>query len=501
MNIRARLIIGFSTLVIITILLVVLLYTVIGRANWYREPSLFPQNQLTQALLLRVDLAGQVGEARSVVFGISSGGNYRSYKNSALEDMSKWEALIKKEVAFKGGDARRGFGQEMRELEEARDMYARISSGLEEAIALKKDGRGEEATAETNEVVGNLYQKEFVPKIKEIVSERRSEVTATETDAGRAYSDAKTLAWALAIGGIIVGIVVSFLTIRIITSSLERLKESARQIGMGNLDVKVEPGFDDEFGALTDSFNRMARDLKRSRDDLENVLTELDGYANTVSHDLKSPISAIMMADDALLAGLQRKGEGLDVGELMELAETIGSGVRRANALVEDLLSLAQAGQVPDEVSDVDVSEVVGRIIKERSADIGEKGVKVVVGEDLEHLEANATHVYQVFTNLIGNAIKHNDSSEPVLTINHLGEAEGGGRRYQVRDNGSGIAPENIDTVFVPFFRGETGETGVGLAIVEKIVRLYGGETRAYNDGGAVFEFIIRAAPAKEDQV
>ncbi|MCJ7652590.1 MAG: hypothetical protein MUO75_02685, partial [Actinobacteria bacterium] len=191
MNVRARLIIGFSTLVIITILLVVLLYAVIGRANWYRELSLFPQNQLTQALSLSVDLAGQVREAQSVVFGISGGENYRAYKNSALEDMSKWEALIKKEVAFKGGDARRGFGQEMRELEEARDMYTRISSGLEEAIALKKDGRGEEATAEINEVVGNLYQKEFVPKIKEIVSERRAEVTVAETEAGRAYSDAK----------------------------------------------------------------------------------------------------------------------------------------------------------------------------------------------------------------------------------------------------------------------------------------------------------------------
>src|SRR5674536_53374 len=78
--------------------------------------------------------------------------------------------------------------------------------------------------------------------------------------------------------------------------------------------------------------------------------------------------------------------------------------------------------------------------------------------------------MYQLFANLIVNAVKHNDADEPVVQVIGLGPAQGGGRRWMVRDNGSGVAPEDMDSVFEPFFKGKGGETGVGLATVQKIV-------------------------------
>jgi len=73
-----------------------------------------------------------------------------------------------------------------------------------------------------------------------------------------------------------------------------------------------------------------------------------------------------------------------------------------------------------------------------------------------------------------------------------LGDDEEGLHRYLTRDNGSGIAPEYLGRIFLPFVKGKTGETGIGLTTVEKIVAVYGGEIRAYNDNGACFEFTLK---------
>ena len=116
----------------------------------------------------------------------------------------------------------------------------------------------------------------------------------------------------------------------------------------------------------------------------------------------------------------------------------------------------------------------------------------VKVGDDLGSVRANPTHIYQIFANLISNAIKHNDNENPVIEVSCLGDDEEGLHRYLIRDNGSGIPPEDLGRIFLPFVRGKTGETGIGLTTVEKIVAVYSGEIRAYNDNGACFELTLK---------
>ena len=82
---------------------------------------------------------------------------------------------------------------------------------------------------------------------------------------------------------------------------------------------------------------------------------------------------------------------------------------------------------------------------------------------------------------------------EPVVEITRLEMDEASGAsRYLVRDNGPGIPEEHLDDVFIPFFKGKSGDSGIGLAIVDKVVKVYRGEVRAYNDNGACFEFTLR---------
>ena len=229
----------------------------------------------------------------------------------------------------------------------------------------------------------------------------------------------------------------------------------------------------------------------------QKMLTELDGYAHTVSHDLKNPLAAIKMGSDTLREILRHLREG-DMTqeesneEIRDTAESIGKSVMKANALVNDLLSLAEAGQLPSHVSEVDVGEVVDRITRERQADVDEKGIRINRSEDLGSVFASETHIYQLFTNLIGNAIRHNDCEEPVIEVSYLGHNGDGAHRYVVKDNGSGVPPADISNIFQPFYKVKSDGAGIGLATVQKIVKLYGGEISVHNDEGARFEFVIK---------
>ena len=137
------------------------------------------------------------------------------------------------------------------------------------------------------------------------------------------------------------------------------------------------------------------------------------------------------------------------------------------------------------------MTDTVNRIVEERSQLIEEAGAEVTVNLDLGSIRANAVHVYQVFSNFIDNAIKHNHNSHPTVEIIYLGESPAG-HKYTVNDNGPGIDPRETEIIFMPFYKGENGFTGIGLAIVDKIVKLYDGSVHVYNNGGARFEFTMK---------
>ena len=218
---------------------------------------------------------------------------------------------------------------------------------------------------------------------------------------------------------------------------------------------------------------------------------ELEGYAHTVSHDLKGPLTVIALAANTFEGLLKEPITDETRGELMEIAEMLVLSVVKSSDLIEDLLALAEAGQVPRDITDVDVAEVVSRTLEEKAGDLKEKNIKVKVSKDLGHVRANRTHIYQLFTNILGNAIKHCRSEAPVIEVSYLGDDDGA-HRYLVRDNGEGIPPEDLDRIFEPFFKGKSGGAGIGLATVAKIVNVYDGSIRAYNDGGACFKFTLR---------
>jgi len=246
-----------------------------------------------------------------------------------------------------------------------------------------------------------------------------------------------------------------------------------------------------EFKEIVEGDLREKTNQENYLNDLQRINTELEGFSHTVSHELRGPLTAISLAA-GLLQKLTRKPLTGDILEdIDEASEAISSNVDKSATLVEDLLSYAEAGTKPPRVEDVDVGTVVQTVIEERAGAIADRGIEVKAAADLGRVTANRTQMYQVFSNLIDNAIKHNDSESPRIEISYLGADEKDRHRYLVKDNGPGIPPHDLENIFVLFFKGESGETGVGLSIVEKIVKLYGGGIRAYNDNGACFELVI----------
>jgi signal transduction histidine kinase len=219
---------------------------------------------------------------------------------------------------------------------------------------------------------------------------------------------------------------------------------------------------------------------------------ELAGYAHTVSHDLKGPLSATILATDTLKLIMDKEGLVDEKGTIPSLMRIIDNSVLKSAAFIDDLLALAEAGQTPETLETVDVSEVVRSILEEKEELLEDRGAQVSQDDDLGVALMDPTHAYEVFSNLVGNAVKHNDSENPEIRISRLVEARPGRLRYLVCDNGPGIPEGDMGDIFLPFHKGagSTG-TGIGLSIMDKVVRLYGGELRVYNDGGACFEFTL----------
>lgn len=227
----------------------------------------------------------------------------------------------------------------------------------------------------------------------------------------------------------------------------------------------------------------------RAEEELKLVNLELEAYAHSVSHDLKGPLATLVTAAEML----KEAHGGQPSEDAIEIIELIVRNARTAQTRADDLLKLAESGQMPSDVEKIDVSELVRDILREMVGRVAEKGVKVAVRSDMGSIVANREQVRQVFSNLISNAIKHNNSGAPEISVYSLEATEAGLHRFIVRDNGSGIAAEEMEKIFFPFHKGrETGESGIGLAIARKIAQVYEGDIQACNDDGACFEVTLR---------
>jgi len=231
---------------------------------------------------------------------------------------------------------------------------------------------------------------------------------------------------------------------------------------------------------------------KRVEAELRRINEELKNFVGVVSHDLKTPVIAIHGFASRLLKHYQEKLGDKGSRQL----EQIMASARRMELLVSDLLTLSRIGRLVPTFEHVASREIVRNVISGIQNRIKEKGIEVVVADNLPTIYCDGERIYQVFENLLVNATKFTaDVKKPKIEIGY--EDGGDLHLFYVRDNGIGIDPEHHLRIFEIFHRLRLKEdkegTGLGLAIVDRIVKNHGGKVWVESEKGkgATFYFTV----------
>ena len=238
---------------------------------------------------------------------------------------------------------------------------------------------------------------------------------------------------------------------------------------------------------------------KRAEQELQALNRELDAFVYTVSHDLRTPLTPIIGFAEFLRQHHRGKPDAETDGILAEIE---GQG-RKMLALLEDLLCLAKVGKLECPPAPIATDAVVSATLAELAAAIQESRSEVRIVEPLPEVAVPGTLLAQVFCNLIANALRYGGKGK---TVEVGGERRHDRIGFYVRDHGPGVPESERERIFEVFYRGSAGRpltgTGIGLAIVQKIARLYQG--RAWVEetpgGGATFRIeLVDERPPQPD--
>ena len=233
----------------------------------------------------------------------------------------------------------------------------------------------------------------------------------------------------------------------------------------------------------------------RVQEELRKKNAELAAFTNTVSHDLKSPLVTIK----TFLGFLEK-----DLGDPVALAKDLGyihGAADKMESLLNELLALARVGYMPDSPVEVLLQDVVREAQRLVAGQIAERGVRVEITKEPIFLHGDRPRLVEAFQNLLDNAVKFmDDQPDPRIEIG--AEQEGGEVVLFVRDNGKGIDPRHKSKLFGLFEKLDphTPGSGIGLAMVRRIVEAHGGTIQAQSDGpgkGSTFRFTLAKTERK----
>lgn len=244
---------------------------------------------------------------------------------------------------------------------------------------------------------------------------------------------------------------------------------------------------------LAESNEELERRVATRTQELERANHELESFSYSVSHDLRAPLRAINGFSHILE---QDWGDRLDDEARNHLARIRLASEKMGN-LIDGMLELARLARKEIQLTRVDLSEMAREVVEELRGPCPDREVRVDIAPGLV-VEADATLMRNVLTNLLGNAWKYSGNA-PLAEIAFGSELRHGETTYFVRDNGAGFDMQYADKLFQPFQRmhrdSEFAGTGLGLASVRRIVERHGGRVWAEAEPGrgATFYFTLGA--------
>ena len=271
------------------------------------------------------------------------------------------------------------------------------------------------------------------------------------------------------------------LLVRAFRDSLERALAGERTLAAANLELEAR--------------NARMRVQEAERDrliaELEAKNAELERFAYTASHDLKTPLVTIR----AYVGYMLRDAAAGNLTRLEEDGKRIVGASDRMRLLLDDLLELSRVGRVLNPPSEIPLVELVREVADQVQGRLDASRVKLDIDPDLPAVRGDRRRLFQVFQNLIDNAAKFT-GGQAAPRIEVGAERKGDETILYVRDNGAGIDPRHQERIFGLFEKLEAGGTGtgVGLALARRIIEAHGGRIWVESPGeggGATFCFTL----------
>ncbi len=245
---------------------------------------------------------------------------------------------------------------------------------------------------------------------------------------------------------------------------------------------------------LYDITERKEAEAERERliAELRSKNADLEMFSHAVSHDLKNPLITVR----GLLRWIERDAQDGSIERLKVNLRLVADTAARMEHLVEDLLEFSSIGYFCGSNDEILFEDLASEAVQLLSGTIVDKGVNVKIGPGLPTIRGDRSRLLQVLQNLIENAVKFmGQQNDPTIEI--AARSDGSETVFYVRDNGTGIDPADQARIFALFAKLDQSAkgTGLGLALVKKIIETHGGRIWVESEGrekGSTFCFTLR---------
>ena len=285
---------------------------------------------------------------------------------------------------------------------------------------------------------------------------------------------------------------------RSIATPLVKLKKATQNIKEGNLDFVLDVEGNDEFSELCQDFEDMRKRLRESAEEKIILDKENKELISNISHDLKTPITAVKGYVEGIMDGVADTPEKMD-----RYVKTIYNKTNEMDHLINELTfySKIDTNRIPYTFSKLNVEDYFSDCAEEVGLELETRGIELVYANYVEsgvQVIADGEQIRRVIHNLISNAIKYMDKPKGIIQIRI--KDVGDFIQVEIEDNGKGIAAKDIVYIFDRFYRTDVsrnsskGGSGIGLSIVKKILEDHGGKVWATSrlGIGTIMYFVLR---------
>ncbi len=414
-----------------------------------------------------------------------------AYLEKVIEsDLSTLEELSRREMQIVDPEEANVENEELVRLNAIKREFQHTLDQLAEVEQLRSRGRPDIAWTRLIELLKGGIDKKLNELVEAAVADETAEVARIDADAATLLARLERISQIHAAVAILATLALMILLLQRLRAPLAELLRGTRTLAEGDLSHRIAITGRDEFADLGQSFNQMAADLQAHQKALESAHANLEtmvadrteelrraneslrhidetrrGFFADISHELRTPLTIIRGEGEITLRGKTKR-----IAEYKHSIERIVQQAKHLSVLVNDLLFIARqgAGAAKMNVQDIDLAQLLGGVCDDIEVIAKSKGVQVSFENKVKdaRLRGDPSRLRQLFGVVLDNAIRYSKPKGSV-NVSLTGNRETFTAKFA--DDGIGIAPEELDSIFERFRRGgnatEHNEEGMGLGL------------------------------------